>query len=102
MKNLQSKEVPVEVVTAEPVKEKIVTEPVTATDPPKTEKENFNAIVDFVPNQNTAIFSEPFGFVVGEIKDGTKVKITNRIDGPVTWFLLDNIGWITHNYIKSL
>ncbi|QBO36649.1 hypothetical protein EQG49_09285 [Periweissella cryptocerci] len=61
-----------------------------------------NAVIDFVPDQYTAVYSSPYGRIIGEIRDGAQVQISEIIDDPsgVDWYQLTDIGWVTSLYVK--
>ena len=85
-------------------KEEAISE-IISTPKKKLRKDSeFNAKIDFVPNKYTAVFELPYGVAVDKIRHDTKVKIINRIDEPggITWFKLDNKGWITSLYVKGI
>lgn len=60
------------------------------------------AVIDFVPDQYTAVYSSPYGRIIGEIRDGAQVEVTEIVDDPsgVDWYQLTDIGWVTSLYVK--
>lgn len=63
-----------------------------------------NAIVNFLPNQATEVFSEPYGLPVGSVADGDFVAIAaeQQHDNGIVWYQLAHRGWINSLYITKL
>ena len=63
-----------------------------------------NAIVNFLPNQATEVFAEPYGLPIGSVADGDFVAIINEQhhDNGIIWYELAHHGWINSLYINKL
>lgn len=63
-----------------------------------------NAVVDFIKNGSTDVFSEPYGLPISSLMDGDLVTIIGEQNNQngLTWFKLANNGWINSLYIKKL
>ncbi len=63
-----------------------------------------NAVVNFLPNQATEVFSEPYGLPIGSVVDGDFVAIADeqQHDNGIVWYQLAHRGWINSLYITKL
>jgi hypothetical protein len=62
-----------------------------------------NALIDFLPNQATDVYAEPYGFAVGSVIDGDFVSVVDTFeDDGVVWYQLADLGWINAVYVNKL
>lgn len=62
------------------------------------------AVVDFVPGRSIDVYDNPFGRVVGSVKNGDKLTITGKQSDStgVTWYKAARIGYISSLYVKLI
>lgn len=68
---------------------------------PFSTKLNQPAKIDFVPNKETTIYNNPFGQPLRKISHDKSVTLTAKVNtSHMTWFEVDNNGWINSQYLK--
>lgn len=58
--------------------------------------------IDYIPSQEVAVYSQPYGHAIGRIQHGDSVEVTEQVVDPsgVTWYHVAQQGWLSAIYLS--